>query len=195
MIKKRKGIWHDKKQPISSFPCGYCQCGCGKMTKLASETNHRTGSIKGEPLRFIHGHNKANWKEGKSWSGSARYKYTIIKNPDHHRAHNGYVSEHILIAEKVLGKLLPLGAVVHHRNKDTRDNKLDNLVICENQSYHNLLHRRERALKECGQPAWRKCPICKMYDNPINLKFNKDNGSFYHRECWNEYQKQRRAKK
>lgn len=33
---------------------GYCQCGCGGQTVLASQT--RRGYIKGEPMRFIHGH-------------------------------------------------------------------------------------------------------------------------------------------
>ena len=173
---------------------GYCQCGCGRKTKLASETNHRTGSIKGKPLRFIHGHNRPNWKGGKSWSGNAKQKYTIIRNLDHPRAHNGYVHEHILVAEKVLGKLLPQGAVVHHRNKNSQDNRTNNLIICENDSYHQLLHRREKALKECGHATWRKCFFCHVYDDPVNLEYNKHSQASCHKECRNKYQKRRRAK-
>jgi len=37
-------------------PNGYCQCGCGGKTKLATETNRSRGHVKGEPLRFIHTH-------------------------------------------------------------------------------------------------------------------------------------------
>lgn len=36
---------------------GFCHCGCGQKTKLASKTSSTAGHIKGQPLRFIHGHN------------------------------------------------------------------------------------------------------------------------------------------
>jgi len=39
------------------IPYGYCQCGCGEQTKLAKVTSRRDGHVKGEPLRFVHGHN------------------------------------------------------------------------------------------------------------------------------------------
>lgn len=52
--------------------------------------------------------------------------------------------EHILVAERALGKKLPKGAVVHHINLDTHDNRGSNLVICPNEAYHRLLHRRMR---------------------------------------------------
>lgn len=34
-----------------------CECGCGQPTKLASKTAKNRGWIKGQPLRFINGHN------------------------------------------------------------------------------------------------------------------------------------------
>jgi len=172
---------------------GFCQCGCGEKTKLASQNDSRTGSIKGQPLRFIHGHNNANWKGGKSL-GRTNQKYTISLNHKHPKGHNGYVLEHRLIAEKVLGKYLPQSAVVHHINGDTFDNRNQNLVICENDSYHQLLHRRKIALKECGHADWRKCCFCHEYDNPINLIYNKMGRNSFHRICKNNYKKQWREK-
>lgn len=46
-----------------------CQCGCGQFTEMASKTNKKYGWVKGQPLRFIHGHNptKPNIEE-RLWS-------------------------------------------------------------------------------------------------------------------------------
>lgn len=68
------------------------------------------------------------------------------------RVNGKYILEHVLMAEKALGKPLPLKAVVHHVNENTGDNKTPfNLVICPNQAYHFLLHKRARELKEFGR--------------------------------------------
>lgn len=56
------------------------------------------------------------------------------------------VGQHVLVAEKALGKPLPKGAVVHHVNGKPWDNRPENLVVCPNQAYHALLHARMREL-------------------------------------------------
>lgn len=94
--------------------------------------------------------------------------------------------EHVLIAEKVLGKPLPAGAVVHHVDKNNLNNKNSNLVICQDQSYHMLIHLRQRAYDACGNPDWRKCAICKKYDQLENLQ-KSGKSSFRHRSCIKEY--------
>ena len=43
----------------TEIPYGYCECGCGRLTNLASCSNLERGWIRGEPLRFIAHHNKA----------------------------------------------------------------------------------------------------------------------------------------
>jgi hypothetical protein len=35
---------------------GFCHCGCGQKTKLASRTNKQAGWVKGQPLRYLRGH-------------------------------------------------------------------------------------------------------------------------------------------
>jgi HNH endonuclease len=37
-------------------PFGYCHCRCGWKTPLAKTTNRKEGRIKGQPLRFLPGH-------------------------------------------------------------------------------------------------------------------------------------------
>jgi hypothetical protein len=56
--------------------------------------------------------------------------------------------EHRLVAEKVLGKPLPPGAVVHHIDGDNMNNHPSNLVICPDQGYHRLIHTRMKAYED-----------------------------------------------
>lgn len=97
------------------------------------------------------------------------YRFVLV--PDHPVASpSGHVREHVLVAEIALGRFLPDGAVVHHDDENKLNNYSDgNLVICENRAHHNFIHRRMRALKECGNPDWLRCPICKTWDAPENL--------------------------
>lgn len=37
-------------------PSGLCQCGCGRKTRLADQSDTQRGNIKGKPVRFIYGH-------------------------------------------------------------------------------------------------------------------------------------------
>ncbi len=172
-------------------PYGYCQCGCEQKTKISERTHRRHGHIKGIPLKFINGHNGRVAKKGKlsqSWKGGKIKNYnnrTMIHQPDHPRAQGnaGYVFQSILIAEKVLGKILPEGTIVHHSDGDQTNDKNNNLVICQNQGYHQLLHQRKRAYDACGNASWRKCKYCKKYDNPPNLKFDKNGRNQYHSAC------------
>lgn len=43
---------------FDEIPCGYCQCGCGQKTNLARRNDTSKGWVKGQPIKFIFGHNR-----------------------------------------------------------------------------------------------------------------------------------------
>lgn len=100
----------------------------------------------------------------------AKPDYPTVALMGHPRTHNRRVKEHILVAERALGRYLESRHPVHHVDECVTNNSNANLVICEDSHYHKLLHQRRRALLACGHADWRKCTYCKKYDTPENLK-------------------------
>jgi len=101
------------------------------------------------------------------------------------------IFEHVAVAELALGKQLPEGAVVHHINNTKSDNKNANLVVCQDQAYHLLLHARIEARDACGNPSFRKCFYCGSWCDPDELDGGRD-GNRHHRRCAAEWQQKRR---
>lgn len=128
--------------------------------------------------------NNPHWNGGITTDGRGR---VLLLNRNHHRAtHEGYVFEHILIAEQVLGKPIGKEHEIHHVDEIPAHNNNNNLVVCENHAYHLFLHRRARALKACGHVNWEKCRECKTYDNPsiMTVHSRKEHRTVYiHKKC------------
>lgn len=115
-------------------------------------------------------------------SKSARYVtaqgYIKTKTPF------GWRLEHVVVAERALGKRLPPKAVVHHADGDKTNNDPGNLVICQDRAYHNLLEKRIRAYRAVGKADWRMCQYCRRWDAPENLYLSPmSGGQARHRSC------------
>lgn len=163
---------------------GKCECGCGGEAPIARKTNRKIGWVNGMPIRFINHHHRRssheNWDEGAT---TTRDGY-ISKRKDF-----GGKMEHVLVAEKSLGRLLPPRANVHHVDENPSNNAPMNLVICQDLAYHKLIHRRMRAYRVCGNANFVRCPYCKIYDDPkfVLLYMNGGRHLWRHRECQNEH--------
>lgn len=70
--------------------------------------------------------------------------YRTVFFPSHPRASKeGYIMEHILIMENVIGRHLEKGEVIHHINRIRDDNRVENLQLMT-VSEHMRLHTTER---------------------------------------------------
>ncbi len=85
------------------------------------------------------GRNNAAWKGGVSIDPNG---YIEILQKDHPRAkkNSGYVKEHILAAEKQLGRYLKPNEIVHHIDFDKHNNSSENLWVCESRKLHSEAH-------------------------------------------------------
>jgi HNH endonuclease len=97
---------------------GICACGRPKQAK-----SHSCRACRKVMAQAANG----NWKGGRT-----RHKagYVMVRAPDHPRAgRSPYVFEHVLVAEQLLGRYLPPGESIHHRNGVRDDNRPENLEL------------------------------------------------------------------
>lgn len=74
--------------------------------------------------------------------------YKVVYMPSHPRARqNGYVYEHILVAEDKMKRPLREGEIVHHIDGNKLNNRPDNLMVFPSQSEHNKHHWKTRSTR------------------------------------------------
>ena len=112
------------------------------------------------------------------------------------------VRAHRILVEKICKIKLASQNVIHHRDGNGHNNSNKNLVVCENDAYHNLIERREKAYRASGNPNFVYCAICKTYDDPKNpdMVWRLRNRNSYierqwkHKSCHAKYEKERKRK-
>ena len=134
-----------------------------------------------------------NWRGGKSAHPAGYVTITAGIGPKPKL-------EHIAIVERAIGKPLRSGAQVHHVDGNKRNNDPSNLVACDSQAYHQLLHKRQRALDACGDPNAHRCVFCGGYDRQDEMTVlfvrarRRVTERAYHRTCNTLYVREFRAR-
>lgn len=89
------------------------------------------------------GKNASNWRGGRKTAGK---KYIALYSPDHPNCTaEGYVMEHRLVMEKSIGRYLTKKEIVHHKNGDKKDNRIENLELLASKGEHTRHHYAESA--------------------------------------------------
>lgn len=98
-----------------------------------------------------------NWKGGRYKDG---YGYWRIYKPEHPYAHKrGYILEHRWVVEQHIGRYLKPTEVVHHKNRNRGDNRIENLELFDSHSKHISFENigNKWGLEDMSR---RKCCIC-----------------------------------
>jgi len=94
---------------------------------------------------------KGKPKRGKNYKGGRHLRpdgYVNLLYPEHPRARNYYVLEHIVIWERTYNKTLPEGYLIHHINGIRSDNRPENLMAVTKKQHHNLYQVYQKRIRE-----------------------------------------------
>ena len=85
---------------------------------------------------------------------------------------NGMVYEHVIIAEKKIGRYLNKGEVVHHLDGNRSNNCIDNLLVFADKSDHSAFHQvleyylDESGIAHCDKNKY----FCSICSEPVSRK-------------------------
>lgn len=127
----------------------YCskKC-CLSITNRILEEN-------GKETRFKKGQEAHNFKGFTYTRGRVNGKiYKLIFKPEHPFCDRyGYIRAHRSIMEKHLKRYLNKDEIVHHKNEDTLDNRIKNLIVVSDKE-HRIIH-----LKDNVHKRWMQVPV------------------------------------
>lgn len=112
------------------------------------------------------------WKIKKIISNGC-YNYALV--PEHPNAtSNGYVLEHRIVIENMLGRILSVNEIIHHIDGDGKNNCPGNLEVMSKSE-----HARMHMLKRGRKMATLLCPACGcIFDREYRQTFLAKKGEY-----------------
>ncbi len=145
--------WHNRNRTLTPNVKGTCEV-CGEKFERYVEPckqDETTG-------RFCNRTCAGEWRRREnhpSWKGGRQRDkdgYVLVHTPDHPHANKaGYVREHRLVMEKKIRRYLDPKEVVHHKNGNTSDNRIGNLVLYKSNAEHKAEDINERKRDRRGR--------------------------------------------
>ena len=150
--KKRKGIYKSCKicnknfyvRPYRKNIIQCCSFKCGIKYRFIIHPHPWIGRKHSIETKIKMSKNHSNFKRENHpcWKGG-KSSYSTIHMPSHPFASGGKIILHRLIVEKHIGRFLLPGEIVHHKNRNRTDNRIENLKIVS-KSEHTRLHNKLR---------------------------------------------------
>jgi hypothetical protein len=119
---------------------GKTQCrGCA-IRESAKKRRGKPAWNKGKQLPSEKkGSNSSSWKGG-CYIDAHGYVMVHCHNPEAKCKWEHYKKEHVLVMERVVGRQLANGEIVHHIDGDKQNNKAENLTLLVGHQHHRDVH-------------------------------------------------------
>jgi hypothetical protein len=151
-----------------------------------NDTARRQGTYCSNECRWASMRGKPNWRRDAERKLVHKAGYLLVWAPDHPRAHNGRVFEHILVMEAKLGRALRPEEFVHHKDENKQNNHPDNLEIKDNPE-HARWHMRNDPARQRKPRVTLQCAQCgREYQVPqhkVNPKNPREQSKYCSRSC------------
>lgn len=116
-----KRVHHNNSKHLNHW---LCKCDCGNEVIASTGALRRNKHLSCGCIRK--GEENHNWKGGRITTPNG---YVKKYSPEHPNNVNGYMLEHRLVMEEMIGRYLDSNEEVHHKNGFRNDNSIENLEL------------------------------------------------------------------
>lgn len=160
------------KPPKTTIPHGFCHCGCGQKTRIATKTDRKAKQIRGEPIKFLFAHInrkprkpiRYGWLEGRkvAYIDCLKEREAIVWatdlplirrirwycNESGYAVHFDEARRKVISMQSVFIPKVPKGKQRDHINRNRLDNRRSNLrIVLQKHNLWNSGPKRKKKYK------------------------------------------------